>query len=124
MGETLTREDFFSTERLKKVEIEQMGGVVYAQPLPFALGKEIVREATSEDEGAGDVYDRADDIICYGIVDEEGERVFLEEDREKIDNLPNPVALTMANAVLDVSDIGTAEPADDEEEGEGGDSGN
>lgn len=110
----LTREDFFSTERLEEVEVEYgaLEGAVYAQPVPFALGKKIIR--ASEDE-EGDVQDLADEIILYGIVDADGHRIFREEDRERIDNLPNPVGMTLANAVLDVSELGAVEEADGDE---------
>lgn len=116
----LGREALLDAHETQKVELEALDGVVYAQPLPFSLGQQLMERATTnggppEDADEINVTLILPDLLVHGIVDESGERIFTDEDREAIDNMPFQPAMVMATAVLDVS--GLTEDAQQELQG-------
>lgn len=129
----VSKADLFEARKIEPVEIgDLMGGapedaVLYAQPLPYAVGERILR--SQRENGAGgsveiDVAEIYDDLLIYGIVDEKGNRYFDEEDRERVRNLPFAPATRLAMTVMRMSGLVGEEDEVEEPSPPGDDEGN
>lgn len=108
----LGREQVLEGRRIETVEVPELApdGVVLVQPLPYAISRKIIEQSpdVATEEGVAkdiDVKEFLDDILIYGVIDENHERIFTEEDRERISNLPFGAAMRMARKVMEISGI-------------------
>jgi len=113
------REAITSAHRRRRVDVEEhWNTTVWVQPLPVSLARKLLAQASTN--GAGpeadlDVQIILEDLIIHGMVDESGERVYTEDDREEVENLDFRPAMQVALEVLDIS--GMTEAAEEDIEG-------
>ena len=82
----LTRSQLFGgkTKRLEAIEIGELGGTVYLAPLKAS---EILPFMSSDDDSVEGMNARQNELIVIALVDENGKRIFADEDAEKMNEL-------------------------------------
>lgn len=82
----LTKSQLFGgkTKRLESIEIDELGGKVYLAPLTAA---EILPFMSSDDDSVEAMNRRQNELMVIALVDENGKRIFDDEDAAKMNDL-------------------------------------
>jgi hypothetical protein len=82
----LTKSQLFGSKqkRLEAIEIEELGGTVYLAPLKAS---EILPFMGADDDSVEAMNARQNELIVIALVDENGKRIFADEDAEQMNEL-------------------------------------
>ena len=108
---TLNKADIFSAKRkLLEVEVTEWGGTVFIRPLTLAQQAKLADNGIKNEDSTVQV--RMKDVmlplILWSVVDENGDRIFDDSDKEKLMDTPASALLALQEKILDNSGL-TAE---------------
>jgi len=97
----MNKNDIFNNYSLKKstVEVPNWGGEVAIQELT-AGAMELMRKSE------GSELEMASIVVLYGVVDENGKRMFADSDKKKLMEMSAADLVIVSTGVIELSDLG------------------